>query len=384
MDGKARQKRTLGGGARGGAGGNRTVGYSALSGGMVRAVPPRTRPHGRPAAGPLMVQQSDGGIAVITVAADGLPAEQHAQLYTLTINGLLDTRTLTPEPRGILHGLHLEPLHITFGDLSPRVSRRTRALAARDRFDGIALQLVRAGRWHGRVGGRAVGGEAGTMMLFDFTQSFTVTDEIDRSFVNVIIPRPLAARLADDPATLHGRALDALAGGALGGFLTGLVAQAAALRAEQAPALAEVVMALATLAFRAEGDRRTPERRGPERRLRDRVERLVGQRLSAEDLSPDWIARKLGVSRTELYAAFDGGGGIARLVWDRRLAAARAALLDPFEARTIGAIAHLFGFTSDAHPERGAAGGAGRETACIRRSVKRNGRPVKYLRHRGR
>jgi AraC-like DNA-binding protein len=127
---------------------------------------------------------------------------------------------------------------------------------------------------------------------------------------------------------------------------------ASALRVEQGPALAEILIELLVLAFRTEDDRHFEERRSPERRLRDRVERLVGMRLSASDLTPDWIARKLGVSRTDLYAACNGSGGVARLIWDRRLAAARAVLLDPAEDRTIGAIALMFGFASDAHFSR--------------------------------
>lgn len=300
----------------------------------------------------LAVQEGAGGMTIATVAADGLSVEERACLYSLSINGLLETRTLTPDPHATLHGIYLGPLHITFGELSPRVSRRTRALYARDRFDGIALQLVRAGRWHARIGSRTLAGEPGTLALFDFAQSFSMTDEADRSFVNVIIPRAMACRLADDPARLHGRLIDPATGGVLSGFLTGLVVHASSLKVEHGPALAEMLFELVVLAFRTEDDQRFEERRSPERRLRDRVERVVEMRLSASDLTPDWIARKLGVSRTDLYAAFSGIGGVARLIWDRRLAAARAMLLDSAEDRTIGAIALMFGFASDAHFSR--------------------------------
>lgn len=300
---------------------------------------------------PLVLTSVVGGVAVVTVDTDGLPVAQRAQHYAMSINGLLETRTLTPEPRATLHGFHIGPLHIVFGEFSPRISRRTRALCARDRYDGIALQLVRSGRWHGRVAGRPVAGESGTSILLDFAQCFTVTNEVGSAFVMVMIPRSLAARLADNPADLHGRSLDVAAGGVLAGILGGLVSHAGALRADDGAALSEVLMTLLGLAFPVEDDR-IGARPGTTGRLRERLERLVDMRLNAEDLSPDWIARKLGVSRTELYAAADGSGGIARLIWERRLVAARDVLADPSDDRTIGTIAHLFGFASNAHFSR--------------------------------
>jgi AraC-like DNA-binding protein len=307
--------------------------------------------HGRPSA-PVVARQSEDGIVVATVGFDGLSAEERAHRYALAINGLFDTRTLTADPQATLQGFFLDALHVTFGTISARVSRRTAALCARDRADGILLHLTRAGRWQARIADRAVDGEAGSMVLLDLAQPFTVSTDADQGFVIVTIPRVVAERLAPDPRTLHGRTIDPTAGGVLAGFLGSVVTHAAAIKAEQAPALAEMLIELIGLGFRADAAPSTGERRGPRRRLRDRVERLIAMRLNAEDLTPDWVARKLGLSRSELYAAFPTGGGVARLIWEKRLAAARLALTDPLDDRTIGAIARSFGFASDAHFSR--------------------------------
>ena len=307
--------------------------------------------HGK-ASAPVVARQSADGIVIATVAFDGLSMEERARRYALATNGLFDTRTLTADPQATLHGIFLAALHVTFGTISARESRRTASLYARDRADGILLQLTRVGRWQARIAGRAIGGEAGSMVLLDLAQPFTFSTDCDQEFVIVTIPRTMAERLAPDPRTLHGTALDPTAGGVLAGFLGGVVTHAAALRAEQAPALAEMLIELIGLGFRADAAPSTGERRGPQRRLRDRVERLIAMRLNADDLTPDWVARKLGLSRTELYAAFPTGGGVARLIWEKRLAAARLALTDPLDDRTIGAIARSFGFASDAHFSR--------------------------------
>lgn len=298
---------------------------------------------------PVLVSQSPDGIGIATVDLDGLPPDERARRYALATNGLFDTRTLTAEPHATLSGFFLETLHVTFGTISPRMSRRTAALCKRDRINGILLHLVREGEWQARVGNQAPRGAAGSILLLDLAQPFTLRTDTDQRFVIVTIPRALATRLALDPATLHGQTLDVAAAGVLAGFLGGIATHAAALKAEQAPAFAEMLIDLIGLAFRARTVPATGERRGPQRRLRDRAERLIGMRLAAEDLTPDWIARKLGVSRSELYAAFPTGGGVARLIWEKRLLAARLALSDPRDDRSVGTIARLFGFASDAH-----------------------------------
>jgi AraC-like DNA-binding protein len=295
---------------------------------------------------------SEGGITVATVELGShLSAEEHARQYKLATNGLFETRMTTPDPNATLRGMFLGALHVTFGDVSPRVNRRTTALCSRDRFDSIALQWNRCGAWHGRIGGQTIAGVAGTLILLDLSRPFSFINETARSFVIVMIPRLLATRLIDDPAALHGRTIDAREGAILIGFLSGLVAHPEALRADQGLELADTLLGLTRLALRANEAPPIPAESDAWEPIRQRVGRLIDMRLHAGDLTPEWIARKLNLSRTQLYAAFQREG-IAAQIWDRRLAAAQALLTDPREDRPINVIARLLGFASDAHFSR--------------------------------
>lgn len=80
----------------------------------------------------------------------------------------------------------------------------------------------------------------------------------------------------------------------------------------------------------------------------------VGQRrnLALPDLSPDWLARRLDVSRASLYRLFADRGGIMRNVQERRLLAVRAALGDPLDTRRLARLSSDLGFKSEAHFSR--------------------------------
>ncbi|WP_341207580.1 helix-turn-helix domain-containing protein [uncultured Sphingomonas sp.] len=307
--------------------------------------PPLVSPH------PVVLRDVREGAAIATVEMMGMAPAEHTACYRRALNDLLDVRVTSDCPEAVLHGFYIGEIHVSHGRHSPRTVRRTQKTASRDGFDGIALQLTQEGYWQGRTRDRSLSGEPGAVALFDFRQSFTLSDIGDRSFVNVLIPRASARRTIEDPASLHGSLAVGAKGAALAGFLDGLIAHAPAVRAAHTSALSNVLMELVALTFDASDDGRLVEQKSPDRRLMDRVERLIGQRLSARDLTPEWIADKLGVSRSQLYSA-SPSGGIVRLIWDRRLAAVHAALIDPSEQRTIATLSGLFGFASNAHFSR--------------------------------
>jgi len=311
-----------------------------------------------------------GGIIVASVVleADLMP-EERARCYALATNDLFDTRLTTIDQRSTLHGVRLGPLHVTFGHFSPRVTNRLKVLCERDRFDGVGLHWLRAGEWHGRAGNARVGGGEGTMTFFDFSQPFSILNEGECGFAMVMVPRSLAARLAEVPATLHGRTIPAPRGAVLAGFLAGIISHPDALRADEGAALADTLMDLATLALRSGATSAASVEPATRDGTRDRVEHLIDMRLAATDLTPDWIARKLGLSRTELYAAYPREG-IARQIWKQRLDAARRLLADVGETRSITLIAEACGFTSTAHFSRAVKQEYGLTPSAIRRAVR--------------
>lgn len=165
---------------------------------------------------------------------------------------------------------------------------------------------------------------------------------------------------------LHGRVLDAWAGGMLATLLRTLLPRVAHLSAHGTSVLCGVIVDLLMLALDQPPGPALPQ---ADRRsvLLDRARRLVDDQLGSKELTPDWLSARLNVSRSELYVAFDEAGGIARFIWRRRLEAVHAALLNPHDLRRINEIAFAFGFTSEAHFARAFRSAFGRTASETRR-----------------
>lgn len=73
---------------------------------------------------------------------------------------------------------------------------------------------------------------------------------------------------------------------------------------------------------------------------------IVQANLSQSDLSPEFIAGRMQVSRATLYRLFELEGGVMHFVQGERLRTVRDALADPMEPRTLGRLAEIFGFRS--------------------------------------
>jgi AraC-like DNA-binding protein len=85
--------------------------------------------------------------------------------------------------------------------------------------------------------------------------------------------------------------------------------------------------------------------------LRQAVERYISANLADRALSVGTIAAAVGISRSALYRLLGSHGGVARLIWVRRLAALRSAL-DAGSRHTLARLAEEFGFASEAHMSR--------------------------------
>lgn len=271
--------------------------------------------------------------------------------YLERIDHSLETRFLTPDIRFDILSCHVGPIRIIEATASPRRSERTHAQIARDRHDGISVQLIVAGRARGETGSRTIVSDPGTIMLLDFAQPFNVTDEEERTVINLAIPRALLLPHIVNPATLHGMVLDADRAALLRMFLTGLVPRLEVQPVAAATTLGAIVVHLLLLALGID-PAAAGQATDPRALLRDRTRVLIDGRIGSEDLTPDWLIARLKVSRSELYRAFEDMGGVARFIWRRRIEAARDALADPADLRRIGEIAFQMGFSSEAHFSR--------------------------------
>jgi len=78
--------------------------------------------------------------------------------------------------------------------------------------------------------------------------------------------------------------------------------------------------------------------------LIDRAQRLIRQELFSPELSPEFLARSMGISRSGLYRLFEPLGGVRHAIQRERLHFAHAALADTRTNQTILDIAERAGF----------------------------------------
>jgi AraC-like DNA-binding protein len=116
------------------------------------------------------------------------------------------------------------------------------------------------------------------------------------------------------------------------------------IEAVRAPTLAAVVRDLLAAAL---ADMPASEG-GRDRRLRARLKDHV-ERHASEALSVAEICNALSVSRSSLYRAFDGSGGVLAYARRCRLVALHRRLADPHESRTIEQLGYAHGFPDRSH-----------------------------------
>lgn len=77
-----------------------------------------------------------------------------------------------------------------------------------------------------------------------------------------------------------------------------------------------------------------------------RIVKIIAERLTDPDLTPDKLCHAAGVSRSHLYRIFEPAGGVSNYVRRKRLLKTRDALADSSDRRTIFRIAEEWGFTN--------------------------------------
>lgn len=298
--------------------------------------------------------------------SDTIPPVERSKHYQRGISNTLVTTFLSEPIFADMRSCFVGPFHIIELVASARRSERTSAQIARDRHDGISVQLARRGVSCGKAGRRKVASIPGTVMLLDFAQPFHMVDEGERDVINVSMPRLMLADRVADVRTLHGRVLDAEDSALFAAHLNAVAPRLERMPTSAAPILADILIQLLTLAIGDPQeqalvvDRRTA--------LLQHAKRLVDARLGSRDLTPEWLIERLNISRSDLYALFEVEGGVVRFIWRRRLNGAREALVNPAESRRISEIAFHFGFSSEAHFARAFRTAFGKTATETRRS----------------
>lgn len=214
--------------------------------------------------------------------------------------------------------------------------------------DHLLLHLYVTGGFNGTVTRQQTTIGPGKVALIDLAYPLATRAFASRT-VCLVVPRKL---LGDLPLDGLKPRLDPLRNDLLAAHMLSLQERSAQLTTDDvAITVAETADFLRRLLAPV-----SPEQLEPQRDTDDTIvalsEALIRENLAVPELSPDWLAQKLEVSRASLYRLFADRGGIMRYVQERRLLAVQAALSDPLDSRRLSRLAADLGFKSEAHFSR--------------------------------
>ncbi|ABD88135.1 helix-turn-helix domain-containing protein [Rhodopseudomonas palustris] len=213
--------------------------------------------------------------------------------------------------------------------------------------DHLLLHLYVSGGFNGVVTRQPTTIGPGKVALIDLACPIA-TRAFASNTVCLIVPRRLLGEL---PLQSLKPRLDSFRNDLLAAHMLSLLERSAQLTsADVAATVAETVDFLQRL-LAAEPDQSLAQR-GSDETVLTLAEALIRDNLALAELSPDWLALQLEVSRASLYRLFASRGGIMRYVQERRLLAVQAALSDPLETRRLSRLAADLGFKSEAHFSR--------------------------------
>lgn len=272
-----------------------------------------------------------------------LPVEDRFRVWSSGLSDFEVERIDTGRPFDAVSKVTgLGPLPISESVLPPLRFRRTPEMIRARRSDYWNLNLMLEGVLQLVADGQRVDVQPGVPVLLDLTRPVEIISPEVRSIV-VVLPRNLLG--VGRHGGVHGPLPASAQSRLLVTYLTALcealpeLPDTAAL--PSARALCELVAACLPQAGRA----RPPIIRGEA--LRTRALEYVDAHL-AEVLTIERLCAALAVSRSALYRAVEGDGGVADLVRRVRLEAAHRILSDRTDGRSLQQVAHAVGFPDDA------------------------------------
>jgi AraC-like DNA-binding protein len=214
--------------------------------------------------------------------------------------------------------------------------------------DHLLLHLYVSGGFNGLVTRQQTAIGPGKVALIDLACAVDTRAFASRT-VSLIVPRKL---LRDVPLDELKPRLDTFRNDRLAAHMLSLLERSGQLTENDiATTVADTVSFLKRL-LAPTPQNALPHRRDTDENLLALTEAAIRDNLALPELSPDWLATQLDVSRASLYRFFASRGGIMRYVQERRLLAVQAALSDPLETRRLSRLSSDLGFKSEAHFSR--------------------------------
>lgn len=160
----------------------------------------------------------------------------------------------------------------------------------------------------------------------------------------LIMPRDSCPELGPAIDRCRAAPLASAPGRLLGGFLQRIAAELPSMREAEIPRAVEATRALVATAVSAGATPGLVDDAGVRAARLARVRAIIRQHLRSPDLTPDWLCRLVGISRSQLYRLFEPVGGVVRDIQRERLRQTHRAIADPNDGRTIQEISEELGF----------------------------------------
>lgn len=248
-----------------------------------------------------------------------------------------------------LDAVMLGPLMLALCDADAQIFRRDASTMARNGMDHFMLQFYEFGEQRVEINDREILHRTGSMLVYDLSREFAgVADRFAN--LSLIIPRNLLADRVHRPHDQHLRhfTTEEPLVSILHDFLQSSFRNARSLSAFDAADVGRSALDLAVACLNAG----THSAESPERARRVAgmmaARRVIEANLANPELTPEWVAGQIGMSRSSLYRMFENLGGIVVFIRDLRLRRAYRWLQDPTQAhRGIADLALEAGYSSD-------------------------------------
>jgi len=282
---------------------------------------------------------------VQTFSTDMLPPADGFEAFSLRIGSMFDMAAPDREEAArfsaSIESLNMGTMLVSAMETQEFVYERSRRRIIRDFIDHLMIRVD-------LDGSPARGGRAHSVVIIDLGQvsERNLTPEHN---VSVVLPRRIFGPHADALARLH--QTPQFHGGALflGDHLVSVMRHGRHLHGMMPEGIAALTPTLiATCLVPLDGNLAAEARGDVELALLSRARQIIDDRLASPRLTPDTLARELGVSRSTLYRIFGPAGGVAKVIREARMKAAARAIADLDSGVRIGDIAHEFCFSSDA------------------------------------
>jgi AraC-like DNA-binding protein len=225
---------------------------------------------------------------------------------------------------------------------------RTPLHIAADRRDSYSFILLRHGSWTADVEAGHVQVASGQVCVMDFAHHWLV-EGTEQDNIMLVVPRQIAAEIAPGAPPLHGRLIEGVSGRLLAEHMFALARYLPDLRMSDLPVVQQATIGVLAAALQGlPQDDPTPCRNLP-RDMGSRILAYIERHLTDATLSVATICQDVAISRASLYRSFSATNGIANYIQRRRLEAAHALISDEGGKLSMGEIADMYCFSSQAH-----------------------------------